>query len=111
MKDTFGHLKRCKDDRLSLLEEIGGSWDENVPAATLSTDQLQLLKATLTNRDTEAEATKLWRESWEGTSTGEAIGRKLGTLMLRHHHALRDGLKLSTERLEAIGEAAMNAGA
>jgi galactokinase len=111
MKDTFGHLKRCKDDRLSLLEQIGGTWNENIPEGKLSDDQVQLLKATLTNRDTEADATKLWREALEDTSTGDAIGRKLGALMLRHHHALRDGLKLSTEKLDAIGEAAMTAGA
>jgi galactokinase len=109
VKDTFGHLKRCKGDRLALLEELGGSWDVDVSEMNLNEDQTELLKATLTNRETEAKAVTLWRSAAE-TRDG-SVGEKLGALMLCHHQALRDGLKLSTPKLEAMCEAAMKAGA
>lgn len=109
VKDTFGHLKRCKGDRLALLEELGGSWDVDTSKMNLSKDQTELLTATLTNRDAEAEAVKLWRTTAE-VKDG-SVGKKLGALMLRHHEALRDGLKLSTPKLEAMCQAAMAAGA
>jgi galactokinase len=107
-KDTMGHLKRCKGDRLALLNELGGNWDANLEGKNLDQDQCRLLEATLTNRDTEAEASK----SWTTTSNMEAsTGEKLGSLMMKHHEALRDGLGLSTTKLEAMGKAAITAGA
>ncbi len=109
VKDTFGHLKRCKSDRLTLLENLGGSWDVDVSEMDLSPDEQDILRATLTNRDTEVDAIKLWRTNVE--YTGDAVGKQLGALMLRHHEALRDGLKLSTPKLEAMRDAAMKAGA
>lgn len=112
VKDTFGHLKRCKSDRLALLEQLGGSWDADVVDLDISSDQQNILRATLTNRDTEVAATKLWRTAIDVDSKYiSIIGKQLGALMLRHHEALRDGLKLSTPKLEAMREAAMNAGA
>lgn len=107
-KDTMGHLRRCKGDRLAILEELGGSWDASIEGKDLDQDKRLLIKATLTNRDAEAEATKLWlnEESIQGP-----LGKRLGSLMLRHHEALRDGLGLSTPKLEAMREAAMSAGA
>ena len=108
VKDTFEHLTRCKGDRLRLLEKLGGSWDAKTDSVDLSFDERSLLEATRTNRDTEAEAVKLWR----GAATdSQNVGRKLGELMLRHHEALRDGLKLSTPKLEAMRAAALEAGA
>jgi galactokinase len=111
-KDTMGHLKRCKGDRLAILEELGGSWDANIEGKDLDQDKTMLIEATLTNRDTEVGATKLWLTS--GTKAGveeDPVGKRLGSLMLRHHDALRDGLGLSTPKLEAMREAAIAAGA
>jgi galactokinase len=107
-KDTMRHLKRCKGDRLALLEELGGSWDACIEGKNLDQDKLELLKATLTNRDSEAEAVTLWRTA---VREGDTVGEKLGSLMLQHHEALRDGLGLSTSKLEAMREAAIQAGA
>jgi galactokinase len=108
-KDTLGHLKRCKTARLELLRKLGGNWDATIP---LNTDEQQLLNATRINRDTESEAAQLWKT--RGTSADDSatpLGPQLGRLMMRHHEALRDGLKLSTDRLEQINVAAQEAGA
>lgn len=106
-KDTFKHLHRCKDARLVLLEEkLGGTWDATTSSdnidTTLSQDEKVLWQATLVNRDTEAQAAQLWREGRTNN---------LGQLMDRHHVALRDGLCLSTPKLEALRTAALQAGA
>ena len=112
-KDTMKHLSRCKQDRLDLLTKLGGSWDTPVgdsstttsssfattlPVIHLSDKERVLLDATLTNRNVEREAAK----RWDTTSPSH-----LGGLLLQHHAALRDGLLLSTPRLEAMQKAAM----
>lgn len=60
------------------------------------------LRANLINRD-------LTRQALHALRRGDATG--LGPLLLRHHQQLRDGLDLSTPRIEAMLEAAMRAGA
>lgn len=110
-KDTMGHLKRCKGDRLELLEKLGGTWDAEIGGG-LNQDHALLLRATLINRDTEREATKIWQASNASIgSKDEFTGERLGKLMLKHHEALRDGLNLSTPKLEAMREAAIVSGA
>jgi galactokinase len=104
-KNTMKHLNRCKGERLQLLEKLGGSWDEdtqNNARLDLSQDEVLLLQATRTNRDMEQQAASQWTT---------AAGSCLGSLVTQHHEALRDGLLLSTPRLEAMNEAAMKAGA
>lgn len=100
-KDTLKHLNRCKGLRLKLLEKLGGSWD-NTNVDGLTEDERTLLKATITNRDTEQRAANEWSTSPAST---------LASYMGQHHTALRDGLHLSTPRLEAMNEAAVKAGA
>lgn len=100
-KDTMKHLNRCKGERLQLLEKLGGSWDTQ-STLNLSPDEALLLQATRTNRDMEQRAVSDWTT---------ASGSELGLLMTQHHEALRDGLLLSTPRLEAMNEAAIKAGA
>eukprot|EP00545_Synedropsis_sp_CCMP1620_P011925 CAMPEP_0119010894 /NCGR_PEP_ID=MMETSP1176-20130426/5318_1 /TAXON_ID=265551 /ORGANISM="Synedropsis recta cf, Strain CCMP1620" /LENGTH=354 /DNA_ID=CAMNT_0006963635 /DNA_START=65 /DNA_END=1129 /DNA_ORIENTATION=+ len=104
-KDTLKHLNRCKGQRLKLLEKLGGSWDtgeQDQVASSLSEDERSLLKATRTTRDMEQQAANEWTT---------ASGSDLGSYMTRHHEALRDGLLLSTPRLEAMNAAAIKAGA
>ena len=60
------------------------------------------LRANLINRD----LTPLGRDA---IGNGEAA--RLGELLLEHHAQLRDGLDLSTEKIERMLAAAMNAGA
>lgn len=99
-KDTLGHLQRCKQDRLDILEQLHGNWDEK--SENLSDDETLLLQATRTNRNMEQHAFQEWN-----TASGQA----LGGWMDQHHCALRDGLHLSTTRLEHMRTAALLAGA
>ena len=102
-KDTQGHLQRCKDQRLSLLEAHGGVWvdPENVDAfRDWPVEDQNLWQATWQNMQLEARAAHAWKAPDE-----------LATWMSAHHAALRDGLGLSTSRLEVLGNAAMEAGA
>ena len=100
-KDTLKHLSRCKEARLALLKKLGGNWD-NKDAGKLSEDELVLLWATRTNRDTERKAAAEWTT---------ASGHVLGSYMNQHFASLRDGLLLSTAKLDAMGNASLEAGA
>lgn len=107
-KDTMKHLWRCKTARVALLQDkLEGDWDHE--PCNLTEEEGILLETTRINRDTEARATALWNQVISPQDT--VLGERLGKLMLSHHYALRDGLRLSTPRLEAIREAALEAGA
>ncbi|KAG7368332.1 galactokinase [Nitzschia inconspicua] len=110
-KDTLKHLRRCKHDRLQLLrEKLRGDWDCCAPSEMLTDTEQNLWKTTLINRDTEHEATKIW-SGCDIASPSNSVGQSLALLMKRHHEALRDGLGLSTMKLETINKAALDAGA
>lgn len=106
-KDTLHHLKRCKEKRLELFDKIDGNWDTNDNSSLDHLDKL-LLKATLTNRDTEKRAASLWEA---GPRENMILGQQLGDLMKHHHEALRDGLLVSTTKLESLNNAALDANA
>ena len=102
-KDTRGHLQRCKVKRLALLETHGGRWADPHAMDGFSdwpAEDQALWQATWRNMQLEAHAAA----HWEG-------GDQLASWMSAHHAALRDGLGLSTPRLESLGNAAMEAGA
>lgn len=103
-KDLFQHLHRCKGARLDLLKKLNGNWDADITNLNLNDDEILLLSATKTNRDMESQAAREWCD-------GSATGASLAAKMLKHHEALRDGLHLSTPRLEAMLKAALGAGA
>jgi galactokinase len=102
-KDTIGILSRCKFERLDILEEYGGDWD-NIDLESLSDHEAGLVRGTLRNRDIEREAAELLLQE-------DPCAEKLGALMSEHHSILRDVLKISTPRIEAMCEAAKSAGA
>lgn len=106
-KDTMRHLKRCKDARIILRQKLNGDWD-NPDNVQLTEEEETLRQATVINRDTEIRAYKKWITA---DLSGLSDGRELGQWMTQHHAALRDGLHLSTETLEAMKDAAMQAGA
>ena len=102
-KDTRGHLTRCKTQRQQLVSAQGGEWcaPEALPTWTgLSKTEQRLWQATWQSKALEERASGQWSSS-----------RQLAGWMNDHHAALRDGLSLSTPRLEAIGRAALDAGA
>jgi galactokinase len=108
VKDTMKHLKRCKGERLKLLDKLGGSWEiDNDKSKSLNDEEVLLLKSTITTRDREEDAAKLWTSAASSVSKGSQLGR----WMLEHHEALRDGLLLSTPKIEILRQVAMNAGA
>ena len=97
-KDTQGHLSRCKDARLPLMDAL------DHPPVSWSTEQRALAEGTRVNRDLESE--------WAGRmQAGPAGGPAMGAALTRHHGILRDVLGLSTPRIEAMLDAAMKAGA
>ena len=102
-KDTRGHLTRCKTQRQHLVSAHGGEWcaPEAVSNwAGLSEAQQRLWQATWQSKTLEERASRKWTSA-----------RQLAGWMNDHHLALSDGLSLSTARLEAIGRAALDAGA
>lgn len=103
-KNTFGHLFRCKNARLALLNKLDGNWDADTTDMDLTEDEKILLSATLINRDMEDQAATAWRD-------GSATSESQGTKMKRHHEVLRDALNLSTNKLETLHTASMQAGA
>ena len=110
-KDTMKHLRRCKGKRLELLDKLKGTWDINQQEKDLLDEEERvLLDATIVTRDREEDAARLWVGRQDNLSA-EAKGPRLGRWMLEHHEALRDGLDLSTPKIERLREAAMNSGA
>lgn len=114
-KDTMAHLQRCKYDRIRLLEDrLGGDWDTSTVDLNLTDKELQLLEATLTTRNTEAMAADAWMQLDSASpdrTPQKSIQEHLAQLMNRHHEALRDGLLLSTTKLEQLRDAALLSGA
>lgn len=97
-KDTQGHLARCKDARLPLMNQL------DTPPPDWSESQHRLAEGTRVNRDIEADWARHLRK-------GNVNGVAMGQALTRHHGVLRDVLGLSTPRIEAMLEAALSAGA
>ena len=97
-KDTQGHLARCKEARLPLMTEL----DANPPH--WSEEQRHLAEGTRINRNLEQE----WARHLSG---GNVDDQRMGEALTRHHGVLRDVLGLSTPRIEAMLDSAIDAGA
>lgn len=114
-KDTLKHLRRCKYDRLQLLQhKLGGDWDCDKPSEELTETEQTLWETTLINRKAEEEASQIWKMAITARSDNDnerSTGQSLALLMKRHHEALRDGLGLSTAKLESMNKAALESGA
>lgn len=97
-KDTQGHLRRCRDARIPLMRFIDAV--DPMPHA----DDQALLAGTRINRNLESHWSEVMAKE---RAHGPDIGRDLS----RHHAVLRDTLRLSTPRIEAMLLAAVDAGA
>ncbi|MAO45771.1 MAG: hypothetical protein CL823_01330 [Crocinitomicaceae bacterium] len=102
-KDTMGILRRCKFDRLDILEENGGVWD-TINTGKLSPEDAEKVLGTIRNRDLEVEAAEM-------LVSGDFSAEVIGEMMNEHHSILRDVLKISTDRIEAMCSGALEAGA
>eukprot|EP00529_Nitzschia_sp_RCC80_P013503 CAMPEP_0113459566 /NCGR_PEP_ID=MMETSP0014_2-20120614/10521_1 /TAXON_ID=2857 /ORGANISM="Nitzschia sp." /LENGTH=592 /DNA_ID=CAMNT_0000351159 /DNA_START=312 /DNA_END=2090 /DNA_ORIENTATION=- /assembly_acc=CAM_ASM_000159 len=94
---------------------------------TLTDDERVLWTTTIDNRSYEEQAAKIFRryqDKHRNRTDNEterfdddddesqfSPGQQLGHLMLKHHEALAGGLNLSTDRIERMKVAAMQAGA
>ncbi len=109
-KDTKGILARVKDGALQGLEIIGNNINEisvddiDAFADKLSASQREVLKANVFNRQLTHVAHSLMKEE-------DFDDRQFGHLLYKHHEQLRDGLKISTPKIDRMIDAALDAGA
>jgi galactokinase len=114
-KDTTGILKRVKYGVLDIVELLKKqdtafslqtvNYDEmNKYSSYLDEDQLGLIRGTVRNRDILREAkTVLLKENIDR--------KKTGGLMNEHHSILSGICKISTEKIDSMVKAALDAGA
>lgn len=103
-KDTLKVLAHAKGRRLDLLSrmpfDVANATE--VPDGPWAADERALLEATLANRDISAAGTR-------ALIAGDV--ERVGAHLSAHHAILRDALRLSTPRIEAMLEQAMKHGA
>ncbi len=109
-KDTKGILARVKMGALEALDIIGTdifhlkNQDVDAHESRLSANQIKVLRAQLVNRQITPIAKTLMQAD-------EFDHEQFGHLLYKHHEQLRDGLDISTPKIERMLDAAMNAGA
>lgn len=115
LKDTMGILRRCRDERIKIVEKIQRSMTdfdldqfelENIADLRniLSERETALLAGTLENRNILREALPELRK--------EKLNHEMiGGLLTQHHKVLRDVLRVSTLKIETMLVAAIKAGA
>ncbi len=109
-KDTKGILARVKNGAQHGLQILGKNIfslkkdDIDVNEKKLSANQIKVLRAQLINRQmTQIAQTLMQAEKFDHD--------QFGHLLYKHHEQLRDGLGISTPKIERMLDAAMNAGA
>ena len=114
-KDTQGILHRCKKSRLKIINKLKNNEPEfslnsiDVSEITsfakfLTESDLEILRGTIKNRD-------ILRQALAELQSIHPHYPLIGRLLTKHHTILRDVLKVSTSNIEAMLEAALNAGA
>jgi len=114
-KDTKGILKRVKFGVLDIVKKLStvdssfslhtaSIIDADKYSSFLDEDSLGLLKGTLRNRDILREAKKV-------LSADETDHKKIGSLLNEHHSILSGICGISTEKIDAMAKAALDAGA
>ena len=114
-KDTQGILHRCKNSRLEIIKKLKNNKPEfNLYsidrseianfAKFLTKNDLEILRGTIKNRD-------ILRKALAELQSINPHYPLIGRLLTKHHAILRDVLKVSTAKIEAMLEAALNAGA
>ena len=111
-KGTIEILRRCRDSRIDIIQKLKNknpdstiqNLDKSANLSDLNTDEINLYKGTLKNRDFLHEGLK---ELENDNLDHEHIGR----LLTDHHQVLRDVLQVSTPKIETMMDAALDAGA
>ena len=111
-KDTMGILSRCRDSRLEIIQKLKmknptstiHTLGEGADISDLNASEIELYKGTLKNRD-------LLKRALPELEKEESNHESIGQLLSDHHQVLRDVLQVSTPKIEAMMDAALNAGA
>ncbi|MBI5021566.1 MAG: GHMP kinase [Ignavibacteriales bacterium] len=114
-KDTKSILSRVKNRIIQIVQKLSIHYPEFSLQSIqlleldrfrkeLNNDEMELLEGTIRNRDITIEALKL-------LETFPLDGKKLGALLNDHQQILRDVLQISTEKIDRMLDAAMEAGA
>ena len=111
-KDTMGILSRCRNSRLEIIQKLKmknptstiHTLDEGADISDLNASEIELYKGTLKNRD-------LLKRALSELENEEPNHESIGQLLSDHHQVLRDVLKVSTPKIEAMMDAASNVGA
>jgi len=114
-KDTHRTLRRCKNSRLEIIEKLKNNEPEfslnsiDMSEIThftklLSENDLEILWGTIKNRDILGQALA----ELQSIDPNYPL---IGKLLTEHHVILRDILKVSTSKIEAMLNVALNAGA
>ena len=111
-KDTMGILSRCRNSRLEIIQKLKmknptstiHTLDEGSDISDLNASEIELYKGTLKNRD-------LLKRALSELENEEPNHESIGQLLSDHHQVLRDVLKVSTPKIEAMMDAASNVGA
>mgnify|MGYP002152715161 FL=1 len=114
-KNTLDILQRCKDNRLDISNKLKNDnpgfslhsikiTDIVNFTKFLTENEMELLRGTVKNRD-------ILREALSVLQSGNPDYELIGNLLADHHAVLRDILKVSTPKIEAMLEAALKTGA
>ena len=111
-KDTMGVLSRCRDSRLEIIQKLKiknptstiHTLGEGADISDLNASEIELYKGTLKNRH-------LLKNALSELDKKEPNHESIGQLLSDHHQVLRDVLQASTPKIEAMMDAASNAGA
>lgn len=106
-KNTLAVLTRCKNNRLELLNRMGGHWDGELSGDASAIQDAELLKSTLLNKQIEEDASA----KLSGDICSESDRSALGKMMDVHHSLLAKHLHVSTVKIDAMCQAARIAGA
>ena len=111
-KDTLSILRRCKEDRFLMMKKLKNqnpeldfnNCDVEHGKSILNTQEEVLLKATIKNR-------QIFEHGKNELFKNKLSHSKIGKLLYDHHTVLRDLLKVSTDKIDRMIEASLDAGA
>jgi len=112
-KDTMKILKRCKNLRIEIIKNVksknrnfnlASSSKQDLDLSTLSREERELFFCTIDNRDILMKAKVELRKKITNHKT-------IGLLLNKQHAILRDKLGVSTNKIDSMLDAALEAGA
>ena len=112
-KETIKILNRCKKDRIEIINKIkkidstfciSTTNFEKIKLYNLSNSEINLLNGTIKNRN-------FLRLAKLEISKNNMNINVIGKILNEHHRVLRDYLKISTDKIEKLINASLNAGA